>query len=93
MSHGLASIGADNTQPWDRPDDESDYCEQRTVDRANRATLVYPEDLDNCESEMVADAQSHHCVLCFGPLVTLGILGRLHWSRCRQCGAQYSHSV
>ena len=60
----------DNTQPWDRPDDEDDYRERM--------------------DEMVADAQSHPCVLCSGPLVVLGSLGRLDWYRCRNCGAQYS---
>jgi hypothetical protein len=75
----------DNTQPWDRPDDEADYLEQRTVDR--------PDTTDDREPEMIADAQAAHCALCFGPLVMLGTLGRLTWVRCRNCSAQYSTGV
>lgn len=30
------------------------------------------------------------CTLCEGPLVLLGTLGRVTWSRCRNCGAQHS---
>lgn len=30
------------------------------------------------------------CGLCHGPLVLLGVLGRLYWFRCQNCGVQYS---
>ena len=31
------------------------------------------------------------CSFCGGPLVLLGRLGRLIWTRCRNCGAEHSH--
>lgn len=29
------------------------------------------------------------CGFCYGPLMTLGILGDLIWKRCRDCGAEF----
>ena len=35
-----------------------------------------------------SDDAPRACGICGGPLVPLGTLGRLAWSRCRNCGSQ-----
>ena len=36
-----------------------------------------------------ADDMIDVCGFCYGPLMTLGVLGDLVWKRCRDCGAEF----
>ena len=37
--------------------------------------------------------EQQYCGICGGPLVRLGVLGRLLWLRCRDCGFEFSQEA
>lgn len=53
---------------------------------------TWPWDDDRTE-EMDLDACADSCAYCDGPLTILGMLGRLLWLRCRNCGVECSREM
>lgn len=57
------------------------------------ATLLDARDDTEALDEDHEDHEGNECLLCGGPLVSLGILGCQHHLRCRNCGMMFSRPL